>query len=207
MTNTVIYVLHSSRNGEVRYVGQTTQKPSIRLRQHIAYAKYKITALQLWMFREINDGHIVGMTILRSDAIFNETERLVIAEYRNAGARLLNHTEGGEGVLGHSPSAETRQKRSDSVKRNWERQSIRVRWKATDEQRKKISDAKKTHKPVMLGKRHSEETKKKMREWAALNKDFLCARNVGRKHSPETRERMSAARSAYWAAKREAQHV
>jgi len=193
----VVYGLFSSRNpDELRYIGQTTRSAKRRLSQHLTYAKKRQTAVQLWIFREINDGFKIELRLLIENAKFNKSEIELIASHKG-NARLLNHTEGGGGVLGHSPSVETRQKRAISVKKYWDTQIDRIRWHPTKEQKAKISAANKGNKS-RLGQKHSEETKKKMRDWAAKNRDFLKRRFIGVKRSDETKRKISEAKKMYW---------
>lgn len=197
----VVYGLKSSRDGEVRYVGQTTRSTSRRLTQHMYYARSRETAVHHWIMREIEHGFKIELAVLVSEAVFNTTEQEVIAECRRMGARLLNHTEGGGGVLGHSQSEETRRKKSIAAKEFWGKQEIRVRWRPTEEQKKKIGAANMGNKS-RTGHKHSEETRQKMRDWAAKNKEWLKTRFLGVKRSQETREKISAAKRRYWEERR-----
>lgn len=200
MSQCVVYGLLSTRTNEIRYIGQTTRSPNRRLSQHLTYAKKRRTAVQLWIFREVADGFQIRMSILVADAIFNDSEINEITKWRESGARLLNHTEGGGGVLGHVQTEETKRKKSALAKLYWDSQVERVRWHPTDEQKLKISIAAKGR-IRNVGRKHSEETKQKMREWAAKNREFLCKRNKGRKHSDESISKMAESRRLYWARK------
>lgn len=203
INTTTVYGLLSSRSpDEIRYIGQTTRSIARRLSQHLTYAKKRRTAVQLWIDREMKDGYEIILRVLVANAVFDKTEMHLIAEYRKSGSRLLNHTEGGGGVLGHSPNDETRKKKSVIAKAYWANQTDRVRWHPTEEQKKKISDAK-TGRPVpaLRGRKHTEETKRKMRKWAAVNREWLRERNRGQKRSQETRKKMSESRLQYWANK------
>lgn len=98
---TTVYSLSSTRNGEIRYIGQTTQPLGKRLVQHRNYAKLrKVTAVHKWMVSEIEAGFDIRITALVEDAVLHQTEIALIAQYRKNGARLLNHTDGGEGTVG-----------------------------------------------------------------------------------------------------------
>lgn len=113
----VVYALYSSKDGEIRYIGQTTQALSKRLDSHIHPAKH---ALRRWVHKWVNknrrDGHEIRIVPLRSNAVWNETEQELIAQYRKLGAALVNHTDGGGGVLGRKKSDEERLKISASHK-------------------------------------------------------------------------------------------
>ena len=209
MKTCVVYGLYSLRDSVVRYIGQTTQPMKKRFSQHLLYSKNKKTAVQKWINKSICEGFDVRYTILDGNAVFNDTEVEVIASYKEAGIRLLNHTDGGGGVLGLSQTDETRKKRSESVRRNWETQSVRVRWVANKEQHmRQIEGCKKRTSKPMLGKNHSDETRKKMRDWLASEEGKkLKARRIPRKFTDQQKAELSALKKAWWASKREAQHV
>ena len=176
MKTCVVYGLKSTRVDEVRYVGQTTRAMTKRMTQHLYYARHKKTALHKWIRREIEDGFSIYFVVFVPEAVFNSTEREVIAECRRLGYRLLNHTDGGGGVTGFKHSDETKKRKSEIAKAYWDKQIVRVRWHPTDEQKMKISAANKGNKS-RTGQKHSEETRLKMREWAANNRQFLINRN------------------------------
>src|SRR6202034_1469054 len=80
--------------------GQTMQLPvELRLIQHIAEARRgkKDSRLMRWIRKALRDGKKIGIKVLESDCVIDETERRWIAEYRqnNAGI-LVNTTDGGE---------------------------------------------------------------------------------------------------------------
>ena len=199
MSECVVYGLYSSKDDILRYIGQTTQPMKKRFSQHLLYSKKKRTAVQKWMNRALEDGFKIYFKVLNGDAVFNDTEVELIAKYLDAGVHLLNHTKGGDGVLGHSPSLETRKKRSESAKRYWGAQTNRVRWHPTEEQKRKIGDANRGNK-YNLGHRHSEETKARMRESAKSSEavKLYRARMVGVSRSPEAKKKMSGAAYRNW---------
>lgn len=101
MTRTaIVYGLFSTRDFECRYIGQTTRSVRERLAQHKSYAKTKRTAVHRWFSREIAQGFDVLLVPLVSNAVWNDTERDLLADCRAAGMRLLNLTDGGEGTPG-----------------------------------------------------------------------------------------------------------
>lgn len=103
----VVYGLASSNAPDrVRYIGQTTLLPAVRLRIHLQSAKRKPRqAVQHWINKHLADGHTILMIILKTDAEYHRDEQAMICAYRAAGADLMNHTDGGEGVFGyrHTP--------------------------------------------------------------------------------------------------------
>jgi hypothetical protein len=107
----IVYGLSSSRNHELRYIGQTTQKLSKRLDSHIHCPKRsRQRYVWRWINKERREGHQIEIVPILTNAVWHESEKLLIAAYRKAGARLVNLTDGGEGVLGRKLSEEGRKK-------------------------------------------------------------------------------------------------
>lgn len=169
-----IYGLSSSRDGELRYVGQTVQKPATRLRVHLESAKRNKTHIANWIKREVAGGYAILMEILEENASWNTAEIEWISKHKALGTRLLNHTDGGGGLLGLSvnkgrpqPWTSERNRSMKGIKtghvisdagkqRIAETQRARVGWTQSEEARKKIGSASR-------GKPKSEETKEKLR--------------------------------------------
>lgn len=151
MKNCVIYGLYSSRNDELRYIGQTTNIKA-RLSEHICHAKNKKTPVNCWMRRELNDGFKIYHRVIIENAVFNFTEIEVISEHRSKGARLLNVAAGGLGVLGGRGTRG--QKRPDAaIFMRGNKFAAGRKW--TDERRVKMSS-------LMKGRVFSEEHKKRI---------------------------------------------
>lgn len=94
-----VYGLYSTRDGRIRYVGQTTGLPEWRFSGHKAAARKGARgAVNEWMRAEVADGHEVKMRILDEAGTLNETEREYIAILRAAGFELLNVNVGGGGA-------------------------------------------------------------------------------------------------------------
>lgn len=114
---------------------------------------------------------------------WQERERYWIAFYRQAGARLLNHTDGGEGIV--NPDEHTRHRLGDY-------------WRG----RKRPDHVIEKQRQSMLGFRHTEESKQKMAEsrrglkldLSDAQREALRIRALGHKASDETKKRMSDAR-------------
>lgn len=169
----IVYGLYSSRDNELRYIGQTTQDPRRRLSQHRNYAKRKRTAVHKWFLREMEEGFEVSLGVLCADAVFNETETTLIAKHREDGARLLNLTDGGEGTVGWRGNLGN--KRPDLSERN-------------------------RGNKVWLGRKHGPEARAKMSaRLRGRSAPWLAERNktnhpwVGKRHTPETKARMREA--------------
>lgn len=126
-----------------------------------------------------------------------------------------NLTSGGEGALNPSPelrarlsashkgrkqSEETKKKRSEALKKAYaegRHKGNSEGRKHTVETREKMSKIRKGDKNPMFGKTHSDARKKQISEQSVGNKYRL-----GSLHSADTKEKMSLAQKARWAAKR-----
>ena len=107
---------------------------------------------------------------------------------------LCNHTDGGEGMSGWSPSDETRRKMSNSLKG---KNHYLFGKHLSEETRRKMSESGAGEKNGFYGKLHSKEIKKKMVE------DKLGEKNpmFGRKHSEEAKQKIrDAKRRKKWIA-------
>jgi hypothetical protein len=152
----LIYILADPRTGEVRYVGVTFRKRQ-RFNEHISTASNggkthrdcwirSLLALSLRPeYRVIQIGSGEG---------WQQAERDWIAHYRPSG-RLVNITDGGEGLPGYIPTEELRRKWSQM------RKGVKYAPGRT---------------PAMLGKRHSPEAREKIREAGAGRKQPESAR-------------------------------
>lgn len=96
-----VYALYSTRDGRIRYVGQTTGLPEWRHSGHKQAAKAgKGGALNEWMRGEVAVGFDIGLHVLDAAGTLNETEREHINILRAAGYDLLNKRDGGGAVAG-----------------------------------------------------------------------------------------------------------
>lgn len=140
-----------------------------------------------WENHEFDIIHVLLNSV--SQDVLNHYEQYYMDFYRNNGFKLLNVREGGssgatseetkekirKALTGHLCSPETREK-------------IRLAnlgYVASEETRQKLSLAGKGKPTYMKGKKHSEETKKKMRE-SGRNRVHL-------KHTEETKEKLRKA--------------
>ena len=101
----VVYGLHNG-DGVIRYVGKTVTGAAHRLTEHRWKSnkkdQSKATAVNRWMQKHGVD--TIQYTLLAASAdphALNALEVEWIALLRAAGNDLMNHTDGGEGVLGH----------------------------------------------------------------------------------------------------------
>jgi hypothetical protein len=114
---TRIYVLRDPRTNEVRYVGKTVKKLHFRLAGHIYSSKTAKTYRDNWIASLLAAGlrPIIEQIDSAGDD-WAEREQYWIAHYRSAGARLANHTDGGEGVCGLVHTEEFRLAQAQRVK-------------------------------------------------------------------------------------------
>lgn len=101
-----IYALCDPRTGAVRYVGKTVQPTLRRLVYHVHAARRGTRHLPIsrWVWKLLKRKQ--RPTILEIESVlpggdWASRERYWIASYRAAGAKLLNLTDGGEGLAGH----------------------------------------------------------------------------------------------------------
>jgi hypothetical protein len=110
----LIYALIDPRNGERRYIGQTTRTAHRRLRRHLArcYLDNADTHNNRWLRQLLALGLEPRIEVLeRCDSLadLSAAERRHIAGHRATGARLTNLTPGGDGG-GHPHTPKSRQK-------------------------------------------------------------------------------------------------
>ena len=222
-----LYTLSDPRTGEVRYVGWTVRKPSIRLSAHMSDARRGIPDYRCRWIRVLLAGGVrptLSVLALVEEADGAMIEKRAIAAFRARAARLVNATDGGEGAWGWKPSPETLEKmsrgnrgRKPSPKaiqaslrarfgkplspEHRAKLSLALRGKKrgplSPEHRAKIGAANRGN-TYCLGHRHTPGAREKMR-----------LANLGRKHSPESikktamanRGKKRAPRSAEWCAK------
>lgn len=123
-------------------------------------------------------------------ALDREIER--IAFWRADGADLVNQTDGGEGMAGyrHSADAKERIRASKFGNKVWVG-------------RKHTTEAIEKTRQKQIGIPKSEATKAKMRKPKnEAHKEKLRQANLGKKHSPETRAKLSASATIGWANRR-----
>lgn len=116
-----IYALCDPHTDEPRYIGKTARSPLARLREHKALAKRsRRLPVQRWL-NAVAGVKLAGayMRILEvaDSQTWESRERHWIAHGRLKGWRLLNLTEGGEGLHGLVQSEEHRRKNSEANKR------------------------------------------------------------------------------------------
>lgn len=162
----VIYGLCDPATGEIRYVGKTSTGAQWRRTRHIWQARSKAANCQRWVSRWIRSlNYKIGVVVLEeSPDDPAASEREWIERLRSQGARLTNHTRGGEGV----PAGQFKH-RAEHIAAMRGR-TLPPEWRAA------ISRGQK-------GRKLSPEQIERLR-----------AANTGRKATPEARAKMSAAK-------------
>lgn len=194
----VVYGITSSDSDEIRYVGKTIRSPEVRLRQHQRDAKkLNRTHLHAWINSLTHPPRVVVLATGDAETL-SDLEIEWIAKFDN----LVNHTKGGDGGatrLGMTNSTTQRAAASrasrgrvgsghrDGCRCGWCRGGGRPGgWKMTDEQKEKLRIA-------QLGRRHTEEARRKM-SLSQQNRKPI---------TEETRQKMSQARSIWWQKRKE----
>jgi hypothetical protein len=114
---TSIYALLDPNTAEVRYVGKSVN-PALRYASHIHSRLHPRTHCGKWIRSLAIKGHRPEMVILEDSADWHEAEPFWISYFKFLGARLTNHSTGGEmGPIGYTPSHEARTKMSSSQRR------------------------------------------------------------------------------------------
>lgn len=181
----LIYGLVDPRSLCVRYIGKTwlgSRRPQAH--KYKSVLKKDRTRRAAWVKSLLAlglDYKVVELELCSYDQT-TALEVWWISYGRALGWDLTNHTDGGEGMLGHVPTSETRRKISVA-------HADRV---FTEQHRARISEAKK-------GVPKTEEHKAKLsaaahKQWEdPKTLEIVVAANVGRKQSPETLAKRSAA--------------
>lgn len=103
-----IYALTEGVDGSVRYVGKTSRYLFERHKQHLREArKGRSLPVSRWLAKQ-ECSHIRAIEFVPDGQDWVARERYWIKYYRDAGANLLNLTDGGEGLSGHRFSKEHR---------------------------------------------------------------------------------------------------
>jgi len=117
---TYIYSLVDPRDGAHRYVGKTSYPMRVRLAAHKYAAKRGNLPVNRWARKvaNINFGPVINwLETVDAGDDWAAREKFWIAEFRRRGAKLLNLTDGGEGLTGHVFTEEHRGKISAGLRR------------------------------------------------------------------------------------------
>lgn len=196
-----VYALFSTRDGEIRYIGQTTKDLKHRMSRHRDRAgRGSPIHLYCWMRKEVADGFSVEHFVLSDMAEWHETEKEMIHQYRSVGARLLNVTSGGEGVIGYRHSEETRAKMSlTHVGKPYELTERRKAALAMASKRLNSPSAREKQAQTLRGRKLTQESIDKRTQSRRAADGYVP--------SEETRAKMSAAVKSWWKARKESANV
>jgi NUMOD3 motif len=117
----LIYGLKDPLSGKIRYVGRSSnglKRPTEHMRPHALARK---THRSSWIKSVLAKGTIPEVVILERTEFqnqLNDLEKKWITKFRNDGIKLVNHTDGGDGIQGFRHTKESRKKISEASKRN-----------------------------------------------------------------------------------------
>lgn len=218
-----VYMLRNTVNGKC-YVGQTTQMPAMRLKQHgtrrshcialkAAFAKYGADAFELISIGSAVDKDALDTMEIDAIARLGTTAP---GDYNlRAGGSWGTHGPEARAKLskahkGRIPSPKTREINRQRMLGTSPSHEVRAKISATLTGRPLDAERRARMKGRNVGYRHTEEAKAKMKANRAgipvtdSHKEKLRVANIGKKHSPETRAKMTASHTAKWAERRAA---
>jgi group I intron endonuclease len=209
-----IYKLLDPRGEDnVKYIGQTIYTLKKRLGEHLRANGN--SERQIWIRSLLSEGitpiieHIETVPV---GGKWWEREKYWIKWYRDMGYKLVNSTDGGEGMPGYITKKETKEKQrraklgtkrtAESVEKSrmsntGKKRSLEVRKKMSEAQRGKVlsEETKGKLRQINLGKKQSEESIEKTRRAnlgrrrTEQEKEALRKANLGKKMSPESIEK------------------
>lgn len=179
-----IYTLSHPITGEVRYVGKT-KNPSNRRSGHVCGAKRGLKyASAAWIRTLLAAGLAPDFKIVEEvppGQPWQNREKAWIAEYKMQGARLLNHTEGGDGIEG--ASEETRLKIGAASRGR----------KHSQESRQQMSESR-TGRKMPPGYSEKLAARNRGRTLSDETKALIGAAHRGKVLSAETKQKLSLVR-------------
>lgn len=200
-----LYVLLDPRTDEVRYVGWTSKHPRERLRRHVSDARAGKKNYRYHWLRSLlaeSQRPIMRVVAWVECAAAPAAEQRLIAALRARGTRLVNGTDGGEGMLGYVPNQETRAKLSAAGKgRKLAPRTSEHRARLSEAARRRVFTFATRSKMAAAhrGKHPTPETRAKMAAWqkgrvpSPTTRAAAVAANRGRPLTLEHRANLSAA--------------
>lgn len=197
-----VYLHHKQTTKEIFYVGKG--------KDDRAYSKNQRN--KFWNNVVAKHGFFVSFIATNlSDKEALDLEVETITRLRSGGIKLVNMTNGGEGLSGFVPSAETRLKCSinNAMKKQENRDKVSaglkksLSTKEAKEKRSKISKEVQSRpevKAAAMLRRHTEETKKKMSQNSAMKRPEVIAKFIGDLNPakrPEVRAKISASKKGF----------
>lgn len=208
----LIYALCDPTTEEVRYIGRSSSG-LIRPRHHWTSLLNKKTYCHSWCKSILKKGLEPKIKILESfenceeiNDVLNKAEIKWIKHYKERGARLTNHTDGGGGLLNLAEEVReklrlhrmgvkepewVREKKSRFHKENYKKNPSRylklMEW--SKDRRLKLSKTVSGEKNPFFGKTHTKETIEKIKHtWFKPGQE---SPNKGKKMSDETKKKIS----------------
>ena len=174
-----IYAVRNLNNGKY-YIGKTTETMKKRKSVHEALAKrdFPKTAFHRALKKYELESFSWRVIVEESDVeLLNRFEIYTIIFLDSRVPKGYNITQGGDGASGFVRSVQDRERKSEAAKRQWQSEELRrragertKRWWKNPENREKIEKIKRVNSeiaqgrvPWMKGRKHTEETKAKMR--------------------------------------------
>ena len=189
----VIYALEDPRDGELRYIGYTCKSPQRRWNEHFYDATKTAKSHRYdWLRSLRREGFKPrGRVIVEcSEKEAPLLERVCIAVYRALGFRLVNGSDGGEGVRGQVLTPEMRARMAAAARGNknslGHRHTEGSRLKMSESQRARVLSG--GFVPSRKGSVVSEETRAKM---AASHRRRY-------QENPDLRARLSEVMKSQW---------
>jgi hypothetical protein len=173
-----VYLHRKASDGTVFYVGKGRENRFKSLKDRNKY----------WRHTEAKHGFVPEIIArFETDAEAIAYEILTIKAQRQAGAQLVNMTDGGEGHAGYKPTPEALAKRSAAMMGRVVSQETREKIRAGHLGKVVRPETREKLRAANLGKIHSAETRAKVSEAGR-----------GRVVSAKTREKISATNKAFW---------
>ncbi len=198
----VIYVLIDPRDGRVRYVGKTICLKK-RLSSHIKEAMNgKKHNHRLHWIRDLVYSSFLPIGVILEIGIGNgwaNAERKWIQTFKDAGASLVNGTNGGDGTDGHIQSQETRAKISLIHRGKTISPEHRDKLSIAGRKRFESLDARTKISVIHIGKHLSPEHRAKIsianrgKPKSLEHRMKMSTQRIGFKHTPEARVKISNA--------------
>lgn len=180
-----IYKITNKVNGKI-YIGQTMQSVEKRFKEHINAAKTKYSgnryALQHAILKYGEDAFTIEVLGEYPEELLDEMEIMFIQEFNSLKPNGYNITLGGCGTRGYKHTDETKRLLTQNLHKRWDtmtpeeyEDACRKRSEAlkgipkSDEHKRKLSELAKQRtgeKNPFYGKKHTEETKRKIAEKA-----------------------------------------
>jgi len=189
--------IHCKPNGDPFYVGKGHGNRSHRFDKRNQHHKNIVAKYG-------RENILIYVTKRDSEESALRAEVRLIRMFRWAGFELCNQTDGGEGTVGRKLSAEEIARRTEKVKGSKRSAETKAKQSAASKGKKKSAEAcvnmSKAHKGKpngQLGRKHSEESKQKMSAAAKARIGRVCSEETKAKIAKSVAEKAAAR----WAAK------